>query len=324
MKIFLTGGSGFVGGAVIKSLKSDHEIVAMSRSEASDEKLIARGARSIRCDLESVAADSLEGCDAVIHCAAHLEEWGPLERYDTLNIEGTRRMLEAARKAGVKRFVHIGTEAALFYGQPMRDVDETYPLAFNSPFPYSRTKARAEQDVLDANDPSSGFETFVIRPRLVWGPDDETILPAIEGRVKAGAFKWVDHGKAETSSTHIDNLVHGIQLALTKGASGNAYFVLDDRTVTFREFFTRYLATVDITPDDKSIPGWFIRGLANITEPIWRFANIKSPPPVTRLAAHLMSRECVLTDEKARRDLGYLPVMTVDRGFSELLEGRTG
>jgi nucleoside-diphosphate-sugar epimerase len=173
MKIFLTGGSGFVGGAVAKSFSPRHSIAALSRSEKSDAVLKALGAGPVRGDLETVSAPMLAGCGAVIHAAAFVEEWGPVSAYQTINVEGTQRLLKAAKEAGVKRFIHVGTEAALFHGQPMRNIDETYPLAPDSPFPYSATKARAEAAVKAANDPSHGFETIVIRPRLIWGEGEK-------------------------------------------------------------------------------------------------------------------------------------------------------
>jgi nucleoside-diphosphate-sugar epimerase len=179
VKIFVTGASGFVGGAFAKSAGATHSITAMSRSTVSDAKIAALGAVPIRCSLDDVAQEYVQGAEAVVHCAAFVEEWGPWRSYWQANVEGTKRLLAASKAAGVKRFVHIGTEAALFHGQPMRDVDETYPLSLNSPFPYSRTKAWAEKAVREASDPAAGFETIVIRPRFVWGPGDETILPVV-------------------------------------------------------------------------------------------------------------------------------------------------
>ncbi|MEP6968229.1 MAG: NAD-dependent epimerase/dehydratase family protein, partial [Pseudomonadota bacterium] len=179
MNIFITGASGFVGGAFVRAGADRHAFSAMSRSEATDAKIRAAGAAPVRCSLDDVTAEHLGGAEAVVHCAAYVEEWGPWRDYWRVNVEGTARLLAAAKAAGVKRFVHIGTEAALFYGQPLREVDETYPLALSSPFPYSRTKAHAEQHVRAANDPAGGFETVVVRPRFVWGPGDETILPTV-------------------------------------------------------------------------------------------------------------------------------------------------
>jgi len=318
MKIYLTGASGFVGGAVAQKLRSNHSITAMSRSAASDEKIRGIGVDPARASLGSVPADQLAGAGAVIHCAAFVEEWGPWAAYHEINVGGTKQLLEAAKAAGVKRFIHIGTEAALFYGQHMRDIDETYPLALNSPFPYSRTKALAEQAVLAANDPAAGFETMVIRPRMIWGPGDQTIMPVVAAMVKAGKFMWIDQGAAMSSTTHIDNLVHGVELALTKGDPGEAYFVLDGAPVRIRDFLTRYLATAGVDLGGKSAPGWLIRAAANIIEPLWRLAGVKSPPPITRFTAHIMSRDCTLKDDKARAALGYRPVINIEDGMAAL------
>lgn len=318
MKIFLTGGSGFVGGAAIAALAGAHEISALSRSGKSDAVIKLTGGAPVRGDLATVSADMLAGVHAVIHCAAFVEEWGPYKTYHDINVTGTERLLAAAREAGAKRFVHISTEAALFYGQPMRNIDETYPLAPQSPFPYSRTKALAELAVARANDQAIGFETIILRPRLIWGEGDKTVLPAVKRMAEAGKFVWIDGGSAMTSTTHIDNLVAAIALALQRGRSGEAYFIVDGPPVAFREFLERYLATQDLALPEKSLSGGVVRFLANTVEPLYRLAGSKAPPPITRFAAHIMSRDCTIRDEKARADLGYRPVLTLDEGLRRL------
>ena len=318
MKIFLTGGSGFVGGAFIKKYAKTHNIIAMSRSEKSDAVIKALGATPIRSSLNNTSPEHLNGCKAVIHCAAYVEEWGPWSVYQSLNVDGTRQFLESAKAAGVQKFIHIGTEAALFYGQNMVDIDETYPLALSSPFPYSRTKAQAEALVKAANDPQQGFVTNILRPRMIWGPDDQTVLPVVKAMADAGKFVWIDHGRARTSTTHIDNLVHAMGLALTKGEAGAAYFILDDGQTDMKTFFTDYLATENVELGSKSVPGWLVRMLSNVTEPVWRLLRIKSAPPLTRFTAHIMSRDCTLIDAKAREELGYVPVIDREQGFKNL------
>ena len=76
----------------------------------------------------------MPGSEAVIHCAAFVKQWGTREQFWNANVEGTRQLLQAARQAGARRFIHIGTEAALFHGQHMRDIDERYPYPAYTPF----------------------------------------------------------------------------------------------------------------------------------------------------------------------------------------------
>ncbi|MBL4871131.1 MAG: NAD-dependent epimerase/dehydratase family protein, partial [Robiginitomaculum sp.] len=252
MKIFITGGSGFVGGAFIKANAKTHEIFAMSRSEASDEKLNTLGAKPIRCSLNNIKATDLQGCKTIIHCAAYVEEWGNWTDYEQINIEGTRQILGIAKRAGVKRFIHMSTEATLFHGQHMRKIDETYPLALRSPFPYSRTKAQAEKLVKEANDNADKFTTISLRPRMIWGPDDQTILPIIRDMARSGKFTWIDGGRVMTSTTHIANLVSAMGLALTHGTGGEAYFILDEDDIKIRDFLSQYLATAGVDLGNKS------------------------------------------------------------------------
>jgi nucleoside-diphosphate-sugar epimerase len=318
MNIFITGASGFVGGAFAKAVAGRHALTAMSRSEKSDAKIAAVGAKPARCTLDDVTAAHLKGADAVVHCAAYVEEWGPWSDYWRINVDGTKRTLAAAKEAGVKRFVHIGTEAALFCGQNMRNVDETYPLALNSPFPYSRTKAHAEKAVREANDSAKGFETIVVRPRFVWGPDDETILPAVKSMAEQGRFAWIGGGRNQTSTTYIGNLSYAIELALTKGRGGEAYFVLDGPPVVFRDLLTRMAAAAGFTLPDRNVPAWLIGAIAYVSEKAWRILPLPGRPPLTRFTAGIMSCDCVLVDAKARRDMGYQPPFTMDQGMVAL------
>jgi len=316
MRIFVTGGSGFVGGAAIKHLVAQgHSVRAMSRSEKSDAVINALGATPVRCDLEDVAATHVGDADAIVHCAAFVEQWGPVEAWKRFNIDGTDRMLKASREAGAERFIHISTESVLWRGQHLRGADETYPRARNSPYPYSWTKARAEELVEQANAPA--FQTIILRPRFIWGPGDTTLLPTIEHMTKTGQWMWINNGQAKTSTTHIANLVHAIELALSKGNGGQAYFVLDDGVRTMKEMISSIAATRGITLPDKSVPSWLADTLAGVMEGAWRTFNLKGEP-LTRFGAMIMSRDSVLIDAKARREMGYAPVISVEEGLRQL------
>ncbi len=325
MKIFITGASGFVGGAAVKRLLSEGcDVVAMSRSEKSDQKIRALGATPSRCDLDSISATNISGCEIVIHAAAHVEAWGEVDVWDKANVQGTKNVLQAARAAGVRRFIHIGTEAALVRGQDLIDVDETYPLAFDSPFPYCRTKALAEQAVLAANDASANFSTIVLRPRFIWGPGDTTILPSVLEMAAAGKWTWIDHGAAMTSTTYIDNLVEAITLARSGGKSGQAYFILDQGTRSMHEVITAMAATQKVTLPDRSMPGWLARALGRTLEGIWRTLGLKSKPPLTAHEAMVMSRHCTLNGAKAERELGYHPSVSIAEGLMRMPSDRSG
>jgi nucleoside-diphosphate-sugar epimerase len=316
MRIFITGASGFVGGAAARHFSKTHDVTAMSRSEKSDAIIRDLGITPVRCALGAVKGEHLAGVDVIIHSAAKVEEWGAWADYWKLNVDGTTQLLDVAKAAGVKTFIHIGTEASVFYGQAMHNIDETLPLALKSPYPYSRTKAHAEKAVLAASD--SNFRALSVRPRMIWGPGDKTILPVVLEMIEKGRFLWVDGGKALTSTTHIDNLVHGIDLAIERGKGGEAYFITDEGTRSLHDFFTALTQTQGITPPDKQMPGALASGLARIFEGIWRLFRLRSTPPLTRFAADMMRREGTLNTAKTRDQLGYVPVISVEDGLKAL------
>jgi nucleoside-diphosphate-sugar epimerase len=315
MQIFVTGASGFVGGNTVRRLVAEgHRVRAMSRSERSDRAIIESGAEPVRCSLQDVAAAHIGDVEIVVHCAAFVDDWGPRDAWYQGNVVGTQRVLAAAREAGARRFIHIGTEAAIVRGQDIDGADESYPLAPDSPYAYCATKAQAEAIVVAAN--SDDFTTIVLRPRFVWGPGDTTLLPAIEAM--AHKWRWIDGGRARTSTTHVDNLVHAIVLALEAGTPGAAYFVLDDGVTTMREMITALAATRRVTLPDANLPGGVASAIAWTSEALWRALPLPGHPPLTRHAAMVMARTCVLVDDKARRELGYAPVVSRADGLRML------
>ncbi len=177
---FVTGGSGFIGGRLIERLLAEGcPVRALARSDAAARRVAELGAEPVRGDIGD--RDSLTraaaGAGVTFHLAAHVSEWGPWANFERGNVEGTRNALAACAEAGVRRFVHCGTEAALMAGEPLVGVDETAPLRPDSKAPYPATKARAEQAVRAAN--REGFEAVVVRPRFVWGRGDTTLLPEL-------------------------------------------------------------------------------------------------------------------------------------------------
>ncbi|MEI9977622.1 MAG: NAD-dependent epimerase/dehydratase family protein [Edaphobacter sp.] len=319
MRIFITGASGFVGGAFLSAASDKHLLFAMSRGETSDKKIIEAGATPIRCSLDDVTAEHMVGMEAIVHAAAYVEQWGTPHDFWHTNVEGTKRLLAEARKAGVRRFVHIGTEAVLLRGQALINVDETYPLALNSPFPYSHTKAHAEIAVREANDPANRFESIVLRPRFVWGPGDERLLPGLRRMNAANQFVWVDGGRHKTSTTYIGNLIYAMELALTQGRGGEAYFVLDEGgAVSFRDFLPKLASASGFELKGHDVPGWLVRAIAFVAEKAYRFKLLRQTPPITRFSANVFSRDCVLVDAKARREMGYVPPISRESGLSAL------
>jgi nucleoside-diphosphate-sugar epimerase len=317
--VFVTGGSGFIGGRLIERLRSDgHAVRALARTTAAAEGVRERGAAPVEGDLADSAAmrAAAEGCEFAFHAAAALGDWGRREDFEQGNVEGTGNALSACADAGVRRFVHVGTEAALLAGEPLRDVDETAPLRPDSRALYSATKARAEQAVLAAN--REGFETVVVRPRFVWGPGDTTLLPVMVEMVRRGRFAWIGSGRHRTSTTHVENAVEGLMLAAARGRPGNAYFVTDGEPVVFREFVSELLATQGVAAPSRSIPAPIASALASTGETAWRLFPLPGRPPLTRLAYWLSSQECTLRIDKARAQLGYDPVKSIADGLGEL------
>ena len=316
---FVTGGSGFVGGALIERLRREGwDVRALARSDRAAERVRSLGAEPVMGDLDD--RDSLragaEGCEVAFHAAAKVEDWGDPADFERLNVRGTQNVIDACREAGVGRLVHVGTEAALMAGQPLVNVDESAPLRPDSPALYSSSKAKAEQLVRDAN--GNGLETVVVRPRFVWGRGDSSLLPQIIEMVRSGRFRWVGGGRHLTATTHVDNTVEGLWLGATSAPAGGVYFVTDGEPVVFREFLTAMLGTQGVEIPDKSVPPAVAGTAARMAEGIWRRLGRPGNPPLTRFAVWVSSHECTIDISRAERELGYRPVKPREEGLAEL------
>lgn len=310
----MTGGSGFVGRALIPTLRARGvEVMALARSDASAKAVEALGATAVRGDLDNVAAmtEGCKGCDVVFHSAAHLNHYDPLPIHMRVTVQGTENTLAAARAAGVKRFVHVSTEAVLGDGKPIVRADETRPLPAQPYGVYPISKGKAETAVVAANG-VGGMETVVVRPRYIWGKGDTTLLPQVAEAAKKGQFAWIDGGNYLSSTVHVDNCVEGMILAAEKGTPGEIYFLTDGEPQNFKEFLIKLMATqgVDISKA-RSIPRWLAKGL------VVGLQFLKKPP-LTKSAFSVVAHEVTVDDRKARRELGYTSHKSIEQGLAEM------
>ena len=315
---FVTGGSGFIGGRLIRRLVADGlKVRALARSDRAADAVREAGAEPVRGDLDDVAAlrRGATGTEVVFHSAAKVEDWGDPRDFERINVRGTSNVVDAARAAGARRVVHVGTEAALLVGRPLVAADESLPLRPDSPVLYSASKARAEAAVLTAR---PGVETVVVRPRFVWGAGDTTLLPQIVAQMRAGQWAWIGGGRHRTATTHVDNTVEGLVLAATRGRDRGVWFVTDGGSVVFRDFVSELARTQGVEPGGVSIPAPIARAVGVAAEGLWRALALPGRPPLTRFATWVASDECTISIARAREELGYEPIRTRDEGLAEL------
>ncbi len=321
---FVTGGTGFLGRRLIEVLVARGWTVrALHRSPADAARLRNLGAEPAQGDLTDAQSlrRGLAGAEVVFHAAALFTFWAPAADFERANVEGARHLLAAAQDEHVGRFVQIGASGAVMGApRPMTDVTEDAPLAFPSWAPYLASKARAQALTLAA-DGVGGMRTAVVLPPMIWGAG----MPMLEGLVadvRAGRFAWPGGGASRISTAHVDNVCEAAILAAGRApqdrAWGRAYFVTDGQTRTLREVLSAFLTARGVEPRAASAPIPVAWAMATLLEPLWRTFRLKGQPPLTRQMLRMVGYDFTISDQRAREDLGYRPVVSWAEGLAAM------
>lgn len=326
MRVFVTGGSGYVGRVLIPRLVMEgHTVTALARSAGAAGAVEALGARAQRGSLtgERPWLETIGEQDAVVHCAAPVEFWGPYRRFEEAIVEPTLTLHDTASAAGVERFVWVSAAAVVHDGGPGRhdEHDAVAPRRLSTG--YARAKRTVELAL--AERPAGGMTRIVLRPPLIWGRDMPT-LDLFAAAAGKRTWAWIDGGKAQFDAVHVDNLAGAIDLALSHGRDLRPYFVTDEEPQELRTFLETLLATRGVTPGTRSFPGPMARANAAAMERAFKLVRAKSAPPLTRWIADFAGREHLYDDTPAREDLGYRPVVGFRDGLlgMQTLTARTG
>ncbi len=316
-EILVTGGSGFLGRAVIRRLIADgHRVTSLVRSAQSQRVVERLGARALSGDIQQVDkfTQPLADFSIVVHCAAPVEFWGPWEKYQQGIIDATLTLAKACAQQRVKRFIHISSESVLQDRDDLVDINETHPYPHAANSYYGQAKRITEEQLVHLD---SAMEIIIIRPAFIWGPDCPTFA-TLSKKVRSREFVWIDQGRASFEAVHVENVAEAVRLALTHGNDREIYFLTDDERSTVREFFASLFDSLNLPETTRSMPKWLARAVACQVEFLWRTLRIKSAPPLTRFDFSFVAMSRRYQIDRAENDLRYRPVITRSDGFTQL------
>lgn len=322
VKVLVTGGGGFLGGAIVKRLlERDWDVHAFQRG--SYPQLVQAGVtvhRGNLADAEGLRL-AIRGCDLVIHTAAKAGVWGSYREYHQANVQGTQNVLDACLRAGVARMVYTSSPSVCFTGRDENGINESAPYARRYLAHYPRTKAEAERLVLKAN--SRQLATVALRPHLIWGPGDPHLVPRVLERARRGKLRMVGTRENLVDSTYIDNAAQAHVLAADKlspaaQCAGKAYFISNGEPLPMRDLLNRILAAGGLEPVEKSISPQAAYAAGFVFESVYKLLRIKHEPLMTRFVAKQLATAHWFDLTAARLELGYRPEVSLDVGFERL------
>lgn len=319
MRALVTGGGGFIGGAIACRLRAlGHEVRSFSRGAYPG--LEALGIEHVRGDLADAPSvlRAAEGSRVVFHAAANPGVWGPYREYHAANVRGTENVIAACRAHGIGKLVFTSSPSVTFDGRDQEGVGSEAPYAARWLAHYPRTKAAAERIVLEANGP--GLATVALRPHLVWGPGDNHLIPRLVARARSGRLRIPGSPGKLIDSTYIDNAVEAHVLAAEKlepGApcAGRAYFISNGEPLPVGELITRILAAAGLPGATRRVPAFAAFAAGALLEALWVLLRLRGEPPMTRFVARQLSTAHWFDLAEARRDLGYEPHISIEEGL---------
>jgi nucleoside-diphosphate-sugar epimerase len=329
MNALVTGGGGFLGGAIVRRLRERGDSVH-SFSRRRSPELDALGVTQHQGDLADpiAVARAATDCDLVFHVAAKAGVGGRYRDYHRVNVVGTANVLTACRHHGIARLVYTSSPSVVFDGRDMAGVDESVPYPSHYEAAYPRTKAIAERMVLHANGPT--LATVALRPHLIWGPGDNHLIPRLLARARAGRLRRIGRESKLIDHVYIDNAADAHLLAadgLTPGSPivGKAYFITQGEPMPLWDLVNRILAAAGLGPVTRSMPARLAYAAGGIMEMIYGVFWPREEPPLTRFVARELATAHWFDITAARRDLGYEPKVSLDEGLRRLaiwLRGR--
>lgn len=323
MKILVTGGTGFLGGAICKMLRARGDnVVSLARSRSAS--LEALGVEQVQGEISSLekVIAAAEGCDAVIHTAAKAGIWGSLADFTSANVGGTLAVLGACELHGIRKLVYTSTPSVVHAGGDIEGGDESLPYPSHFAAHYPATKAAAEQHVLAANGPK--LATVAIRPHLIWGPGDHHLLPRILKRFGQNRLRFIGPSK-KVDVIYIDNAAEVHLNALDRldvgsACAGKAYFVSQGEPIALDDMINKLLRACGQGPETRRIPVVAAHAAGLVCESVWSLLRRQDDPPMTRFLAEQLSTAHWFNINAARRDLGYQPRVSLSEGLARISE----
>ena len=329
MNVLVTGGGGFLGGAIVRQLLTRGDTLrSFSRSAYDDLK--ALGVEQHEGDLEDadLVRDAVRGVDVVIHTAAKTGVWGAYYDYYETNVVGTQNVIEACQQTGVTRLVYTSSPAVAFRGVDQEGVDESGPVPEKFLCHYAKTKAMAEQLILQATQ-EGGIQTVSLRPHLIWGPGDTQLVPRIIERAKAGRLRLVGRGAKLVDTVYVDNaarahLLAADRLDASSPCAGKAYYITNGEPWPMKKIIDGILKAAKLKPVEKSIPAGLAYAMGGLMELAYSAMRRDDEPPMTRFVARQLATAHWYDIGAAKRDLEYTPEVSMEEGMTRLAKSLAG
>jgi nucleoside-diphosphate-sugar epimerase len=316
MKAVVTGGNGFLGSHIVKRLiERGDEVVVFARTVGAT---LASPASARQGDIrnpDEIAA-AIEGADVVFHTAAKAGVWGDRDEYIGINLTGTRNVLTACHKHGVRKLVYTSTPSVVFEHGDIEGGVEQLPYAKRFLSHYAASKARAEEEVLAANG-VNGLQTVALRPHLIWGHGDPHLTPRVIERAREGKLKRVGDGTNRVDITHVLDAAEAHILALDniERAAGQAFFISSE-TVNLWDWINDLFKHAGLPPVSKSVSRATAYRAGALLEFVYGLFGL-GEPPMTRFVAENLATSHWFDTSRARVLLGYQPQWTGERAFEQ-------